>query len=43
MTLYENYYSNRIMNSLILTNASVIPLYYKKVLRFMLSGIQGFE
>lgn len=42
-TLKEKYYSYRIMDSLILTNASVIPLYYDEVLRFVQPGVQGFE
>ncbi len=43
MTLEEKYYSYRIMDSLILTNASVIPLYYDEVIRFVQSDIRGFE
>jgi len=42
-TLDEKYYSYRVMDSLILTNASVIPLYYDEVLRFVQPDIQGFS
>ncbi|NOR87708.1 MAG: ABC transporter substrate-binding protein, partial [Bacteroidales bacterium] len=42
-TLDEKFDSYRIMDSLILTNASVIPLYYDEVLRFVQPEIQGFE
>ena len=43
LTLKDKYYSYRIMDSLILANASVIPLYYDEVLRFVQPEIIGFE
>ena len=43
LTSEQKFDSYRRMDSLILTNASVIPLFYDEVLRFVHSNIEGFE